>query len=55
VARSKNHREYSCSILRVLQEAMTEVGREQAADEAVKNQAAVKDNAETIFNSPRQS
>jgi len=28
--------------------------KKQAADEAVKNQAAVKDNAETIFNSPRQ-
>ena len=38
----------------VLQEAMAELEKKQAADEAVKNQAAVKDNAETIFNSPRQ-
>ena len=33
---------------------MAELEKKQAADEAAKNQAAVKDNAETIFNSPRQ-
>src|SRR6185503_13943904 len=38
----------------VLQDAMSELEKKQAADEAAKNQAAVKDNAETIFNSPRQ-
>src|SRR6185503_8693131 len=38
----------------VLQEAMTELEKRQAADEAAKNQAAIKDNAEAIFNSPRQ-
>ncbi len=38
----------------VLQEAMTELEKKQAADEALKHQAAVKDNAETIFNSTRQ-
>ena len=33
---------------------MAELEKKQAADEAEKHQAAVKDNAETIFNSPRQ-
>src|SRR3982751_2484139 len=47
-------REYLIAHPEVLQEAMAELERKQAADEAVKNQAAVKDNAETIFNSSRQ-
>src|SRR5258708_34204619 len=47
-------REYLIAHPEVLQEAMAELEKKQAADEAVKNQAAVKDNAETIFNSPRQ-
>jgi len=47
-------REYLLQHPEVLQEAMTELEKRQAADEAAKNQAAVKDNAETIFNSPRQ-
>ena len=38
----------------VLQDAMAELEKKQAAEEATKNQAAVKDNAETIFNSTRQ-
>ncbi len=47
-------REYLLQHPEVLQEVMTELEKKQAADEAVKNQAAVKDNAEAIFNSPRQ-
>jgi protein-disulfide isomerase len=47
-------REYLIKHPEVLQEAMNELEKKQAADEAVKNQAAVKDNAEAIFNSPRQ-
>jgi protein-disulfide isomerase len=47
-------REYLIAHPEVLQEAMAELEKKQAADEAVKNQAAVKDNAETIFNSARQ-
>src|ERR1041385_5690584 len=47
-------REYLLAHPEVLQEAMAELEKKQAADEAAKNQAAVKDNAETIFNSPRQ-
>jgi protein-disulfide isomerase len=47
-------REYLIAHPEVLQEAMAELEKKQAADEAAKNQAAVKDNAETIFNSPRQ-
>jgi protein-disulfide isomerase len=38
----------------VLQEAIAELEKKQAADEAAKHEAAVKDNAETIFNSSRQ-
>jgi protein-disulfide isomerase len=38
----------------VLQEAMNDLEKKQAAEEAVKNQAAIKDNADIIFNSPRQ-
>ena len=44
-------REYLVQHPEVLQDAMAELEKKQAADEAVKNQAAVKDNAETIFNS----
>ena len=33
---------------------MSELEKKQAADEVAKNKAAVKDNAEEIFNSPRQ-
>jgi protein-disulfide isomerase len=47
-------REYLVKHPEVLQDAMAELEKKQAADEAAKNQAAVKDNAETIFNSPRQ-
>jgi protein-disulfide isomerase len=47
-------REYLISHPEVLQDAMAELEKKQAADEAAKNQAAVKDNAETIFNSARQ-
>src|SRR5437868_8669843 len=47
-------RDYLIKHPEVLQEAMAELEKKQAADEAVKNQAAVKDNAEIIFNSPRQ-
>jgi protein-disulfide isomerase len=47
-------REYLLQHPEVLQEAMNELEKKQAADEAIKNQAAVKDNAATIFNSPRQ-
>ncbi len=47
-------REYLVKHPEVLQDAMAELEKKQAADEAVKNQAAVKDNAETIFNSARQ-
>ena len=38
----------------MLQEAIAALEKKQAAEEAEKHQAAVKDNAETIFNSPRQ-
>ena len=47
-------REYLIQHPEVLQEAMTELEKKQAADESAKAQAAVKDNAETIFNSSRQ-
>ena len=47
-------REYLIAHPEVLQDAMAELEKKQAADEAAKNQAAVKDNAETIFNSTRQ-
>ena len=46
-------REYLVKNPEVLQEAMAELEKKQAADESAKHQAAVKDNAETIFNSPR--
>ena len=38
----------------VLQEAIAELEKKQAADDASKHEAAVKDNADAIFNSPRQ-
>ena len=47
-------REYLVAHPEVLQEAMAELEKKQAADEAAKNLAAVKDNAEQIFNSQRQ-
>jgi protein-disulfide isomerase len=47
-------REYLIKHPEVLQDAMAELEKKQAADEAAKNQAAIKDNAEAIFNSPRQ-
>ena len=47
-------REYLIAHPEVLQEAMAELEKKTAADEAAKNLAAVKDNAETIFNSTRQ-
>ncbi len=37
----------------VLEEAMTELNKRQAADEAKKHEASVAENAGTIFNSPR--
>ncbi len=40
-------RDYLVKHPEVLQEAMAELEKKQAADEAAKNQAAVKDNAET--------
>ena len=47
-------REYLVRHPEVLQDAMAELEKKQAAEEAAKNAAAVKDNAETIFNSTRQ-
>lgn len=38
----------------VLQEAIAELEKKQAVAEAAKHQAAIKDNAQAIFNSPRQ-
>ena len=38
----------------MLQEAIAELEKRQAAAEAEKHKAAVKDNAEALFNSPRQ-
>ena len=38
----------------VLEEAMTELSKRQAAAEAQKHEASVQQNAEAIFNSPRQ-
>jgi protein-disulfide isomerase len=38
----------------VLQEAIAELEKRQTAAESAKHQAAVKENAEAIFNSPRQ-
>jgi protein-disulfide isomerase len=47
-------RDYLVAHPEVLQEAIAALEKKQAAEEAEKHQAAVKDNAETIFNSPRQ-
>ena len=47
-------REYLIANPEVLQEAIAALEKKQAADEAAKHQAAVKDNAQAIFNSPRQ-
>ena len=47
-------RDYLISHPEVLQEAMAELEKKTAADDAAKNLAAIKDNAETIFNSTRQ-
>jgi len=46
--------EYLVKHPEVLQEAMAELEKKQAAAEAEKNKAAVSDNASMIFNSPRQ-
>jgi protein-disulfide isomerase len=47
-------RDYLINNPEVLQEAIAALEKKQAAEEATKHQAAVKDNAEAIFNSPRQ-
>ena len=47
-------REYLVQHPEVLQEAMEALEKKQAADEAAKHEAAVKENAQEIFNSPRQ-
>jgi len=47
-------REYLIKHPEVLQEAIASLEKKQAAEEAERHQAAVKENAETIFNSPRQ-
>ncbi len=47
-------REYLIAHPEVLQEAMTELERRQTAAESEKHKSAVKDNAQTIFSSPRQ-
>jgi protein-disulfide isomerase len=46
-------REYLLKNPEVLQEAIAELEKKNAAAEAEKHQAAVKDNADTLFNSPR--
>lgn len=46
-------RNYLVSHPEVLEEAMTELNKRQAADEAKKHEASVAENASTIFNSPR--
>jgi protein-disulfide isomerase len=47
-------KEYLVGHPEVLQDAMSELEKKQAADEVAKNKAAVTDNTEEIFNSPRQ-
>ena len=47
-------RDYLIAHPEVLQEAMAELEKRQSAGEAEKHKAAVKQNAQTIFNSPRQ-
>ena len=46
-------RDYLISHPEVLQEAIAALEKKQAAEEAQKHQAAVKDNTEALFNSPR--
>jgi protein-disulfide isomerase len=46
-------KEYLISHPEILEEVSAELSKRQAAAEAEKHQAAVKDNAELIFNSPR--
>jgi protein-disulfide isomerase len=46
-------KEYLLSHPEILEEVSAELSKRQAAAEAEKHQAAVKDNAELIFNSPR--
>jgi protein-disulfide isomerase len=47
-------REYLIQHPEVLQEAMSALEKKQAADEVLKNKAAITQNAESIFSSPRQ-
>ena len=47
-------RDYLVSHPEVLQEAIAALEKRQAAEEAQKHEAAVKDNAEALFNSSRQ-
>ena len=47
-------RDYIIAHPEVLQEAMAELEKRQAAGDAEKHQAAVKSNAQAIFSSPRQ-
>lgn len=47
-------RDYLVAHPEVLQEAIAALEKKQAAEEAEKHEAAVKDNAQEIFNSPRQ-
>ena len=47
-------RDYIVSHPEILQEAMAELEKRQAAGDAEKHQAAVKSNAQAIFSSPRQ-
>ena len=47
-------RDYLISHPEVLQEAIAALEKRQAAEEAQKHEAAVKDNAEALFNSSRQ-
>src|SRR5664279_1791068 len=47
-------RDYLIAHPEVLQEAMTELEKRQTAAESEKHKTAVKDNAATIFSSPRQ-
>jgi protein-disulfide isomerase len=47
-------RNYLVTHPEVLEEAMTELSKRQAAAEAAKHEASITQNAEAIFNSPRQ-
>ena len=46
-------RNYLVSHPEVLEEAMNELQKRQAAAESAKHEASITENAETIFNSPR--